>query len=286
MSIITRRAILCFLVVMLGWTGCLTIDSSESTSTDVATIPTINEEVTDFGVPYYEILLNHFSAEFYYKELTTKEQIAAEQTSIKAYILHIYDVLETEIKEEDYNLAKEMVAEEERRVILLYNRYAEVYQAIIAREEEQAKWEARMAEYPVATIVWKHLTENMGYTDQAAAGVIGNMMAECGGQSLRLNWQSDNGTGHYGLCQWSDSFGLKGSSLEQQLEFMIYSFPEQINKWGPRLYRDGFTHDEFRSMTDAEEAARVFCLVYERPGNKNYEKRASNALKAYNYFTS
>ena len=39
-------------------------------------------------------------------------------------------------------------------------------------------------EYPVATEIWMFL-KNCGYNDYVAAGILGNMMAEVGGNTLR-----------------------------------------------------------------------------------------------------
>lgn len=154
-------------------------------------------------------------------------------------------------------------------------------------DPELQKWEERYVEYPVATTVWKHLTENMGYNDYVAAGVIGNMMAECGGQTLNLQWQIYNATGHYGLCQWSTGFTeVQGADLQGQLDFMSKSFPEQIDHWGSICYKKGFTHEDFMVLEDAAEAAYAFCIIYERPGPGTHQQRRENAIKAYEYFTT
>ena len=152
---------------------------------------------------------------------------------------------------------------------------------------EKEKWEKRAEEYPAATKVWLYLTEDMGYNDYVAAGIIGNMMAECGGQTLKLNWKARNGMGHYGLCQWSSGYkAVQGADLEEQLEFMSKSFPRAIDQWGSICYKKGFDHDDFMAMEDARKAAYAFCVIYERPGPGSYEQRRDNAEKAYEYFTS
>ena len=55
----------------------------------------------------------------------------------------------------------------------------------------------------IASQVWTHL-KNYGYSDSVAAGIIGNMMRECGGDTLDLDWDivgHYNGDEYYGLCR-------------------------------------------------------------------------------------
>lgn len=154
-------------------------------------------------------------------------------------------------------------------------------------EIEAAKWAERAEEYPTATSVWLYLTEEMGCNDYVAAGIMGNMMAECGGQTLKLNWKAKNSSGHYGLCQWSPGHtAVKGANLQEQLDFMAKSFPKAIDQWGSICYKKGFDYEDFMAMEDARKAAYAFCVIYERPGPGSYEQRRDNAEKAYKYFTS
>jgi hypothetical protein len=90
----------------------------------------------------------------------------------------------------------------------LENRTADViyYQEKQVEWEEIHKWEVRASEYPVATQVWLFLKEELGYSDAVCAGIIGNMMAECGGHTLNLQWNLYNASYHYGLCQWSSRY--------------------------------------------------------------------------------
>ncbi len=65
-------------------------------------------------------------------------------------------------------------------------------------------------EHPTAGHVYEYLHKR-GYTDPVIAGILGNEMAECGGQTLSLDWQLYGGGGaYYGLCYvesllWSKS---------------------------------------------------------------------------------
>lgn len=160
------------------------------------------------------------------------------------------------------------------------------YQEEFNKWEEIHKWENRAEEYPVATKVWLFLKEELGYSDAACAGIIGNMMAECGGHTLNLRWNLYNASYHYGLCQWSSRYypEMQGANLEEQLAFMAVSFPKVIDRYG-YLYQSGMKHEQFKVMDDCGDAAIAFCVIYERPGgNQNY--RRDLAEKAYNYFTN
>ena len=73
--------------------------------------------------------------------------------------------------------------------------------------------------------VWTYL-KSYGYSDSVAAGIIGNMMRECGGDTLNLDWNiigHYNGDEFYGLCQWCLRYtpsGFKGSTIKEQCEYL------------------------------------------------------------------
>ena len=171
----------------------------------------------------------------------------------------------------------------------------EFYETVLRPEQnrlteliERYRWDHRMLEYPVATQVWLFLTNEMGYSEFVAAGIIGNMMAECGGQTLKLDWTAVNKkSGCYGLCQWHPKYHkeVQGGNLAAQLNYMKTSIPKGMSQqWALNAYRKGFTYEEFLALQDPAEAAYAFCVIYERPGPGSYEKRRENALKAYEYF--
>jgi hypothetical protein len=71
--------------------------------------------------------------------------------------------------------------------------------------EERHKWDVRSAEYPVATQAWLYMKNEFGWSDTVCAGILGNMMAECGGcWSSDLNWSVNSSSG-YGMIQWLGS---------------------------------------------------------------------------------
>lgn len=153
---------------------------------------------------------------------------------------------------------------------------------------EELKWITRAEEYPVATKVWLFLKEELGYSDAVCAGIIGNMMTECGGQTLNLQWDARNKkSGCYGLCQWHPKYfpELQDTTLEEQLDFAKTSFPKLLSRY-MRIYKKGFTYEDFLALEDPCQAAYIFCVVYERPGSGAHTRRQENAMKAYEYFTS
>lgn len=140
-------------------------------------------------------------------------------------------------------------------------------------------------EYPVATEVWIHLTQIMGYNEYVAAGILGNMMVECGGMTLDLDWQAVNKSSKcYGLCQWHPMYHqeVQYANLEQQIEYMTKSFPEILKRYAYE-YQPNFTYQDFLNLTDAKAAAKAFCYIYERPGTYHLI-REDMAEKAYEYF--
>ena len=143
------------------------------------------------------------------------------------------------------------------------------------------------SEYPVAEKVWVYLTEELHYSDYIAAAIIGNMMVECGGMTLNLKWdlQFSNGE-YYGLCQWAKRYypDIHGKSILIQLEYLYKTMPYEFKTFG-KIYKDGFTLEDFLGMEDCREAALAFAQIYERCGEGSYSKRQKCAYQAYDYFT-
>lgn len=148
---------------------------------------------------------------------------------------------------------------------------------------EKIKWNTRYAEYPVATQAWRYMSETLGWSDEVCAGIMGNMMAECGGQTLNLKWNVYNSAGFYGLCQWHPTYfsQLQGASLETQLAFLGASVESTFNGWAGSVFKCNYK--QFLASEDPETAAYLFCIVYERPGGYQ-QQRSRNAQVAYNYF--
>ena len=154
---------------------------------------------------------------------------------------------------------------------------------------ETAKWNVRKEEYPVATQVWLYLTDTMGLSDRAAAGIMGNLMAEVGGQTLNLQpgLYGHSTNSYYGICQWSASYypSVQGKNLDYQLEFLANTIEKEFSSYGS-LYQSGFTYEDFKQMNNEQDAALAFAKIYERCNSKHYNVRLNNAVKAYEYFVN
>lgn len=157
--------------------------------------------------------------------------------------------------------------------------------------------------------IYNYLIAN-GLTKAGAAGLMGNLSAESGLVSIRLQgdftegyWKSqeytDNvdsgeisryqfvhngpGGGGYGLAQWTfhtrkaalydyaESQGKSVGDLKTQLEFLMIELAKYSN-----VYSTLTTTDDLR------EATRVVLYEYERPKYKNLEARLNLAKQFYN----
>jgi hypothetical protein len=164
----------------------------------------------------------------------------------------------------------------------------EYYQEQFAIWEEKHKWEVRASEYSIATKVWLYMKNELGYSDIVCAGIMGNMMAECGGcWTSDLDWDVHSSSG-FGMIQW-----LGGR--KKQL-FSIYgenpSIEDQLNFMHDELYgTDGVTWqvsqaqlDKIMNASSPEECAFAFAIYFERCGEGHRAPRRGYAKRAYEYF--
>ena len=146
--------------------------------------------------------------------------------------------------------------------------------------EEVDPWAKRAAEYPVATEIWLYM-KNLGWSDEVCAGVMGNIMAECGGQTLEIQWWLYGGNrGFYGICQWHKGYfpAVQGQDLQFQLDYLRDTIEDQFDDFGSNALSN------FLSTTNSREAALIFAKRYERCSSASYSVRQRNAEKAYAYF--
>lgn len=192
--------------------------------------------------------------------------------------------------EEDSDLILELKekwveADEEQQVLqsqLNQILQAEEEAAITAQQAEEEKWAVKAAEYPVATQIWRYM-KAQGWNDYVCAGIMGNIMAEVGGQTLNIRYTLSSGN-YYGMCQWSRTYSkVWGTGLETQCDFLRDTIHYEFDTYGFK-YQKGFNFNSFLNMTDAQQAALAFAKSYERCGSGSYGVRQKNALKAYNYF--
>lgn len=108
-----------------------------------------------------------------------------------------------------------------------------------------------------------------GLTKNQAKGIYGNIMQESRGQN---NAQSRDGYYSYGLAQWTGPrkarlFSKYGThpSTQQQLEYLW----EELNS------SEKGALNALKNTSTVEDATRVFCLKFERPGKgaANLERR-------------
>lgn len=157
--------------------------------------------------------------------------------------------------------------------------------------EEETTWEEETtstysSQYPVASYIWSYM-RSLGWSNAVCAGIMGNIMAEVGGNTLDLDpylYYYDSGT-YYGICQWYVPYypEISGSSLEYQCYFLESTIAEEINVFGYK-YSSSMNYTRFLNLTDPSEVALCFAKCYERCASFSYGVRQSNAEKAYTYF--
>ena len=166
--------------------------------------------------------------------------------------------------------------------------YQQTYDNIQIEKQkaEEARWEKKMNAYPSATIIWKYL-KDLGYNDYVCAGILGNIMAEVGGNTLNIKyWLYDKNVNYYGMCQWNKAYSsIWGADLQTQCEFLKDTIKYEFDTFGYMYYK-GFNYESFLNLQDEQEVALAFAKAYERCNSKSYATRQRNALKAYNYFTN
>lgn len=155
--------------------------------------------------------------------------------------------------------------------------YQEIYDSL------EARWSEKEAEYPEATQIWTYL-KNLGYNNYVCAGILGNIMAEAGGNTLNIQPLVQGG--FYGICQWNQAYSeVWGASLEEQLDFLRDTIEYELDTFGYAYGKD-FGYGAFLQLTDEKDAALAFSKCYERNAPNSYNIRQVNATKALEYFTS
>ena len=87
--------------------------------------------------------------------------------------------------------------------------------------------------YDQARQVWNYLRD-LGLNQYVCAGIIGNIMAEVGGQTLDISrWPIYSQNGYYGICQWSSGRKERllndfGTTLKDQIRFLSVELFEVI----------------------------------------------------------
>ena len=242
--------------------------------------------VTEYKPTLEELIYAEF-IDFNMPEPQTIEAAYDNASTVEDYIRHLNYLLDMAEGTTNYERAAELILPELEEAISLQNYYNSLAYQMKKSEEHEAKWEKRYEEYYTASRIWVYL-KNAGFNDYVCAGILGNIMAETGGNTLYVKAEIYDGTGfYYGICQWNASaYGrIFGTDLETQLDFLMETIEHELNAYGGN-YRSGFKYADFISLENAEDAALAFAKSYERCSGYSYSSRQHNALKAYEYFTN
>lgn len=147
----------------------------------------------------------------------------------------------------------------------------------------------------VSEQIWNFLVNDMGYTEQVAAAILGNAMQEAGGNTLNIDPSIKNSQGYYGVFQWSPKTDVVGKDLAGQLEYFKTTWLKEFDTYA-KNYKAGFSYEEFKKMTDIDQATIAFATIMERyegyangvwqsyavtGSTEKYDQRITNANNAY-----
>ena len=210
-----------------------------------------------------------------------KEEVSVLQTELDS-LRKQNEELETKVSEQEETLAKneKVLLDKDAKIQELEkeNKALEKTAKDLATASKTGSIKAD-GNYNQATEVWNGL-KALGLNDYVCAGIIGNIMAEVGGQTLDISrWPQYSQKTYYGICQWAGSRKQRllndfGTTLNDQIRFLSVELFEVIPKG-----------NSFYNMQDEKEAALYFAKYYERCGSGSYSVRQTNATKALQYFT-
>lgn len=201
-----------------------------------------------------------------------KEEVSVLQTELDSLKIK-NEELETKVSKQEETLAKN------ENVLLDKDEQIHQLQTEL-QESQQIQGQSFKSDgdYNQARQVWNYLRD-LGLNKYVCAGIMGNIMAEVGGQTLDISrWPQYSQKNYYGICQWAGSRKQRllndyGTTLEDQIRFLSVELFEVIPKG-----------NSFYNMQDEQQAALYFAKYYERCGSGSYAVRQSNATKALQYF--
>lgn len=212
-----------------------------------------------------------------YDDLDILIELIAEQISNMNAAHQMADAARPLGYSEDHDVIK-LAVEEYNNANEIRQDYQRVY------DELMEHWHQKEEEYPVATYIWSYFKE-LGYSNQVCAGILGNIMAEVGGNTLDIQYDI-YGSSYYGMCQWNKAYSeVWGASLEEQCNYLEDTIEYEFDTFG-YAYKRGFDYNDFLNMTSITDAALAFAKCYERCASGSYTVRQNNAITAYNYFVS
>ena len=149
--------------------------------------------------------------------------------------------------------------------------------------------------------MWNYL-RSLGFSEESTAGIMGNFEQEStmdptndGGAAAGI-CMFEKATGCFSEYQaYAKSKGKEWTDLQCQLDYMMKLLPSEFNTYtghGTYTYPNGtvtwwptaMTLDEYKKLTDPEEAAEIFCRVYERASVPMMENRKSAANDYYSLY--
>ena len=279
-------SILCACIALMFFTGC-----KSTAYADIDSEPTVIEITTtsEDNIPS-ETLIQEIDSEIPIETfeqqtedtITNSSQAAGLIQQQNEYIDTLVQYLANDenvgLNIENPNVA--LILTEIENAKTRISSYEEIYNTRLA-EEEEVRWASKASEYESATYIWRYF-KNRGFSDAAVAGILGNIMAEVGGQTLYIQyWLSSSS--YYGMCQWNRGYypGVVGLDLGGQCDFLMSTIESEFNSYG---YLAGQSYSSFINSSDPQTAAKAFALVYERCGSASYSQRQRNAVIAYDYF--
>lgn len=157
-------------------------------------------------------------------------------------------------------------------------------------EKQQTSSQATFSGDGVEEICWNYLV-GKGLSEQAAAGILGNMK-----QESTFDTSADNGT-HHGLCQWGGGrlTGLKAyaeargkdvDDVEVQLSYLWCEITDEEDSGIERGYAsnqwcNGYDLDDLKNASSPTEAAEIFGVAIERFGAGETGARHTYAEELY-----
>lgn len=144
--------------------------------------------------------------------------------------------------------------------------------------------------------VWLALLD-AGFSEIAAAGVMGNIYGESGFDPAAI--EGGSGEGH-GLCQWSfgrkeqlfafaASRGVDWTDEDLQVEFLIAELTPGGGADGHASYQfSGYESEKekWENASNVEDATTAFCAGFERPSVPRHQERIDAAQKYYEMYGS
>lgn len=140
-----------------------------------------------------------------------------------------------------------------------------------------------------------------GFTDEATAGILGNMQRESGvdptciqsngkGPAAGIvqweSWSKKEGRWK-GMADYASSKGKDWTDLQCQLEYILCGSGEladSLKTYSKQNCGEEFDLDKFKKLTDVDRATEVFEHCFERAGVKAMEERKAAAREFYERF--